>query len=763
MPAFYQNWLAGLGAAVKRDKKFEEQRNHLQEIHLKGSTSLHDLLEEFDASLVLISAPEVGWDGNIPEEGQSRHFTQPTMAVCEEMPELVTCPLYIGVDFANSSSGNFCGNRVRWAQGGKTVMGGADDFEIDWRKKGVQALKKCPTRDWMNEHTKRKMQEAVRNSFWICFWRGKCAGALTAAMMEKGKEVKEGKIVMVIAVSIDGGVVTQVEKNEIVDIINDASSDLKRRSYSFAKRACFVWVSFPSVRHFLHSLAGTKRLHPQSGYKSNSIVPQFEQVARKAYAWTDSSTLPLEKTVGIDDLEEYEKTNGLGRFREGTNISGALTNFKEYDTANLYTMLDANEDIQGIKFLLDKKAGVTDPGQTKLDAMCRAYAFDCDRRGDYSRSMELLIKSAGFKNTFQDFKKRFPDIVPVAIDKHRFAMASVLLDGKATIPKKELQKSFFTVCQSRQCQEPLVRKVLQQGVNLDAARQKVVDEVLPEVLEKRGKGTDLAKLLIAKFKLRANTEDNLLWLACAYDQVDAMSLLLLACPKNERKAAVNAEMDTPESCLDDLKASGLLAAFQDHSTYSPKAVAYQMGNTKLLEKLEEIVDDEPDELDDKEKVTQIKESAGLEDKHDHHEDEDDHRAAPADKGMLPVPALPFPVQPMPVVGTTAPMSPVGPAIGSLRLPGGVPGYPAMPVPQQPQVFGSFGAVRPMGPPVINGGTLPFHPQPRPLVGVGGIGVPPSQSHMEQVTFVKKGQKIILEAQEDARLITHGEYRVQAAM
>eukprot|EP00928_Gymnodinium_smaydae_P037024 TRINITY_DN25770_c0_g1_i1.p1 TRINITY_DN25770_c0_g1~~TRINITY_DN25770_c0_g1_i1.p1 ORF type:complete len:416 (-),score=46.96 TRINITY_DN25770_c0_g1_i1:127-1374(-) len=235
-------------------------------------TSLADMVLLYDAPMVLVSSPEFGLD----DDGGYR---APTMTICESLHkyfskekldiDLAHC-FTVAVDFKDSTSGRFCTNRIRTIdQDGRAVP--------DYEAKGMFGNAK----------------DEIENSFWFCYWRGKVAGALSSVLLnmgdkplpehnEKGPKAKtrldktfgqyESKGVFInggigapvrlcIAVSIDGGPVTQVEKEAIPDICKSVESDLRRRGYEWAEHANIMWASFKSVRELVESLAGARNLH----------------------------------------------------------------------------------------------------------------------------------------------------------------------------------------------------------------------------------------------------------------------------------------------------------------------------------------------------------------------------------------------------------------------------------------------------------------------------------------------------------------------
>ena len=82
---------------------------------------------------------------------------------------------------------------------------------------------------------------------------------------------------VVVAVSIDGGPITQVERFLIPEISSSVISDVRRRAFSWGGGATIVWVRFPTVEHMLRSLDGEVNLKPtvESPEKPQNYVLSF--------------------------------------------------------------------------------------------------------------------------------------------------------------------------------------------------------------------------------------------------------------------------------------------------------------------------------------------------------------------------------------------------------------------------------------------------------------------------------------------------------
>eukprot|EP00928_Gymnodinium_smaydae_P096281 TRINITY_DN8470_c0_g1_i3.p1 TRINITY_DN8470_c0_g1~~TRINITY_DN8470_c0_g1_i3.p1 ORF type:complete len:326 (-),score=22.34 TRINITY_DN8470_c0_g1_i3:530-1447(-) len=241
-------------------------------------TSLHDIFTAYPgASLLLVSAPEYGARMDDP----SAHDV-PVMRICESLHERLApnITFTIGVDFKDSTSGQFCSSRVRSTN---PLMYGKDDFDMDLTEACQEERPPLPT-------CSARMRMATENSFWISYWRGQVSGCLLTAIMSANESPKCEKSVMaliegphdyvgyeyisgetgapslrepqrvVVVTSIEGGPITQVEKTQIPSVCTAVLANLQRRQYSWAWRVCVMWCHFPCVEGFIESLAGRRNL-----------------------------------------------------------------------------------------------------------------------------------------------------------------------------------------------------------------------------------------------------------------------------------------------------------------------------------------------------------------------------------------------------------------------------------------------------------------------------------------------------------------------
>jgi len=277
-------------------------------------TSLADFILLWKAPVVLISSPEYGLD----DQGT---FTAPAMTICENLnhhlkkDKFLKSVMTLAVDFAGSTSGEFCKSRVRWVQDGNEI------YEAD-------------------AHPFSDDKKNIENSFWGSYWRGKVDGALTACLIHMGDRKLPGhekkretflggekmsqkesqgacfrgipgkwKIRVVVAVSIDGGPITQVEKSLIPCIRDNVISDLHRRGFSWSHHAHVVWCSFPSVKDLVRSMAGERNLAKQDNLTYSVAYPSREPSA--------PSLLKASVEDAMKEAPPVTAANMLAAVREG--------------------------------------------------------------------------------------------------------------------------------------------------------------------------------------------------------------------------------------------------------------------------------------------------------------------------------------------------------------------------------------------------------------------------------------------------------------
>jgi len=243
-----------------------------------SSISLADLSTLLGGHIAVCSSPELSID-------EKTNF----MKVIEQLPRHMTSAnshrVTSLVDFAGSTSGQLCSNKICGVDEFNKAITHANDFDRD-----LTATKEY--KEYRNFHaedfeakakdTGKNIEElakkgfAIKNSQWNSYWRGKVAGGLCMALtLTAGKsicdftlrELSIGKLQKdssdlhaVIAVMIDGGPVTQQEQREMPQICDDVVFDLRRQGYDWASNAHVLLVRFPDVQTMLRSLDGEKNL-----------------------------------------------------------------------------------------------------------------------------------------------------------------------------------------------------------------------------------------------------------------------------------------------------------------------------------------------------------------------------------------------------------------------------------------------------------------------------------------------------------------------
>jgi len=142
-----------------------------------------------------------------------------------------------------------------------------------------------------------RMVLAIENSYQFTHWHGMVIGALTNALVgsadrpvppvdteidtrigkmsqasSQGLRIgapdlsettfKQLKARVVVAVSIDGGVVEKVKKKFLKPICQEALQEMRRCGYPWVDNAWIVWCHFPSSGDFVDSLVGVRALVP---------------------------------------------------------------------------------------------------------------------------------------------------------------------------------------------------------------------------------------------------------------------------------------------------------------------------------------------------------------------------------------------------------------------------------------------------------------------------------------------------------------------
>lgn len=180
-----------------------------------------------------------------------------------------------GVDFAGSDTSQFVNSRFRHGASGLQLSG--NDFDEDWLCYQDDIASKFP--DYLEDLKVQlptcspQKRCAIEHSFWLALWRGMVMGAVTAAFMKAKPIDKPGDCWksylgtysicqegpssrFVLAVSIDGGPITQVEKANLPGIFKTVLSNVARRGGEWGSEAHILWVHFPTCEDFFRSMDG---------------------------------------------------------------------------------------------------------------------------------------------------------------------------------------------------------------------------------------------------------------------------------------------------------------------------------------------------------------------------------------------------------------------------------------------------------------------------------------------------------------------------
>eukprot|EP00928_Gymnodinium_smaydae_P016033 TRINITY_DN15976_c0_g1_i3.p1 TRINITY_DN15976_c0_g1~~TRINITY_DN15976_c0_g1_i3.p1 ORF type:complete len:360 (-),score=38.46 TRINITY_DN15976_c0_g1_i3:110-1189(-) len=208
---------------------------------LRGTMSLADMVKSLKAPVLLVSAPEVNTGADPPE---------PVMILAETLSLFLNDPQCwrVAVDFAGSSSANWCNTRKCDASGNT----GKDDWNKD--------LTSLPEYSYAQDDAKEKQKIAIENSYWMTFWRGKVSGALMSSLHSHADDAKLDGHRVVIAVSVDGGPITQTEKAHIPSICKDVLRDVRSRGYYWSKDAHIAWCHFSKFEDVLASMLGFRNI-----------------------------------------------------------------------------------------------------------------------------------------------------------------------------------------------------------------------------------------------------------------------------------------------------------------------------------------------------------------------------------------------------------------------------------------------------------------------------------------------------------------------
>lgn len=231
--------------------------------------SLAYLVRKLKAPMCFCSGPEMG-SRCPPEPGK---FDVKVMEALEYL-QLSLDPEFdfiFGVDYAGSSSGDFCGSRIRHIGDDKTYTG-AGDF-MGGSKTYREELSRPPLPACSEE-----MRQNIENSFWICFWRGQVSGTISSCFSMAPKIddpsvpgdfddinffTVSGELRAVVVITIDGGPITQVEKAMMPSILSSVNTNMNRRGCGkdkYSTNTFIVWCHFPNLEELVLSMDGVKNL-----------------------------------------------------------------------------------------------------------------------------------------------------------------------------------------------------------------------------------------------------------------------------------------------------------------------------------------------------------------------------------------------------------------------------------------------------------------------------------------------------------------------
>eukprot|EP00928_Gymnodinium_smaydae_P027533 TRINITY_DN21270_c1_g7_i2.p1 TRINITY_DN21270_c1_g7~~TRINITY_DN21270_c1_g7_i2.p1 ORF type:complete len:811 (+),score=78.53 TRINITY_DN21270_c1_g7_i2:131-2563(+) len=278
-------------------------------------TSLADLHEICGCAFAVVSTSEFGHDPTweFPESvtshrglGSQRPYTAPTMKILQDLPASLRSDVSFSnlVDFKGSSSAEFCSSRIRCVMDGLVIRCDRD-FDRDLRS----AFKdeEPPEEGWTEDALR---EQAILHSAWMIFWRGKVFGGLTAMLatmqshatppvnMQADRHVNFinpklcAKARVIVAISIDGGKITEVEKNVLPKLILDVLSDIRRRQYTWATNTWIIWAQFQNPVQLLKSMNGERNLRPDM---------------RERYQFAMDQTWTPFTYVAVDDTEEKKQ------------------------------------------------------------------------------------------------------------------------------------------------------------------------------------------------------------------------------------------------------------------------------------------------------------------------------------------------------------------------------------------------------------------------------------------------------------------------
>eukprot|EP00928_Gymnodinium_smaydae_P075587 TRINITY_DN58592_c0_g1_i1.p1 TRINITY_DN58592_c0_g1~~TRINITY_DN58592_c0_g1_i1.p1 ORF type:complete len:525 (-),score=70.63 TRINITY_DN58592_c0_g1_i1:200-1774(-) len=354
-------------------------RSPLVQEEIDARISLAELVRDLKAPMVLVSSPEVGARKPL----SAKKFDAPVMTTLEQLPDNIDAHFVFAVDFAGSTTSQFAASRVRCIGPDGAVISGASDWtDMDYS----EAYKGKPNRSGLpacNEH----FRQQIENSFWINLWRGQVHGALIGSFVT-GKELihetyeggecpilepagfeggDDARFKVTIAVSIDGGAITRVEKTFLPDIFQGVMSNMRRRGGSASGEAAIVWCHFPTVEDFLHSLGGKQNLAFDEEPSRNFMSLQATD-ARLGKRPMRHSVVPA--TFKCMDDDAKLKTSKESLFRKGCSADAMMKLGGDGEKLALMKIVKAwcAHDEDGVLFILEKypnlaKVRINDSGE----------------------------------------------------------------------------------------------------------------------------------------------------------------------------------------------------------------------------------------------------------------------------------------------------------------------------------------------------------------------------------------------------------------
>ena len=146
---------------------------------------------------------------------------------------------------------------------------------------------------------------------------------------------------VVIAVSIDGGSITEFERHEIPSICKGAISSIRRRGYSWGDNIHVLWCRFPTVQSFLESCSGVPNL-----------VRTMEEEASFAVDHMELST------SFVVSASSHPIDGEQAKFRESVLRTPVMELMAETRAINPQSFVHAvsSDDLETVEFLISRGA-----------------------------------------------------------------------------------------------------------------------------------------------------------------------------------------------------------------------------------------------------------------------------------------------------------------------------------------------------------------------------------------------------------------------